>query len=100
MDRTPSDELQLDYAGVFARHGMFMSRLFLQYQPPPGKSRLAADILCDMLPGQRPYKKDGATEWWDGYRFQTGVLIDDFGGDPDRFSTGQPTIDHVLRWTD
>jgi len=117
IDQEPYDALLLQYGAVLARHGAFVDRLFLHYQPPPlwrdvrcavfygdtrtGKSRLAVDILCDLFPGQRPYKKDGATKWWDGYRFQKGVLIDDFEGDAhSTFSSSRPTIDHMLRWTD
>jgi hypothetical protein len=87
---------------VLARHAaVFMDRLLLQYQPPPswravravvffgdtrtGKSRLAADILRSLFPGQRPYSQHQVV----GRLSRKGVIMDDFGGDAAN-PAGQP----------
>lgn len=42
--------------------------------------------------GDTAYSKDPRTKWWDGYRGQEHVIIDEFRGVVD--------ISHILRWTD
>lgn len=42
--------------------------------------------------GENAYTKDPNTKWWDGYRGQKRVIIDEF--------TGLISINHVLRWLD
>lgn len=52
-----------------------------------GKSRRAWDEA-----GLEAYPKDPRTKWWDGYRGQQHVVIDEFRGDIG--------ISHILRWLD
>jgi len=52
-----------------------------------GKSRRAWEEA-----GLDAYPKDPRTKFWDGYRGQNNVVIDEFRGDID--------IAHMLRWTD
>lgn len=52
-----------------------------------GKSRRAWDEA-----GLEAYPKDPRTKWWDGYRGQPNVVIDEFRGDIG--------ISHILRWLD
>lgn len=52
-----------------------------------GKSRRAWDEA-----GMGAYPKDPRTKWWDGYRGQRNVVIDEFRGSID--------IAHMLRWLD
>lgn len=42
--------------------------------------------------GEGAYIKDPCTKWWDGYRGQTKVIIDEF--------TGLINLPHLLRWFD
>lgn len=42
--------------------------------------------------GIEAYPKDPRTKWWDGYRNQKNIVIDEFRGDID--------ISHILRWLD
>lgn len=42
--------------------------------------------------GLQAYAKDPRTKWWDGYRGQENVIIDEFRGTVD--------ISHILRWLD
>lgn len=42
--------------------------------------------------GIQAYPKDPRTKWWDGYRNQKNIVIDEFRGDID--------ISHILRWLD
>lgn len=42
--------------------------------------------------GELVYVKDPNTKWWDGYRGQENVIIDEF--------TGVIAINHILRWLD
>lgn len=52
-----------------------------------GKSRRAWELA-----GWSAYPKDPRTKFWDGYRGQRNVVVDEFRGDID--------ISHLLRWTD
>lgn len=52
-----------------------------------GKSRTAWKLA-----GMGAYPKDPRTKFWDGYRDQTNVVIDEFRGAID--------LSHILRWTD
>lgn len=52
-----------------------------------GKSHDAWETL-----GLHAYPKDPRTKFWDGYRNQEGVIIDEFRGAID--------VSHILRWTD
>jgi len=52
-----------------------------------GKSRTAWDEL-----GLDSYCKDPRSKFWDGYRDQRNVIVDEFRGSID--------IAHILRWTD
>lgn len=42
--------------------------------------------------GLQAYSKDPLTKWWDGYRHQEHVIIDEF--------RGVINISHLLRWLD
>jgi hypothetical protein len=42
--------------------------------------------------GEEAYIKSSSNKWWDGYRGQTRVIIDEFDG--------QIGITHLLRWMD
>lgn len=52
-----------------------------------GKSRLAWEQA-----GLGAYPKDPSTKWWDGYRDQEHVVIDEF--------RGRIAVEHLLRWFD
>jgi len=52
-----------------------------------GKSRRAWDEA-----GLLAYPKDPSTKWWDGYRGNAEVIIDEF--------RGRIAIEHILRWLD
>lgn len=52
-----------------------------------GKSRRAWEEA-----GSNAYPKDPRTKWWDGYRGEENVIIDEFRGSID--------ISHMLRWLD
>ncbi len=52
-----------------------------------GKSRRAWDEA-----GLEAYAKDPRSKWWDGYRGEENVIIDEFRGTID--------ISHILRWFD
>lgn len=55
-----------------------------------GKTRAAYAEAKDVE--EHPYWKDACTKWWDGYRGQRAVIIDEFGG--------LINILHLLRWLD
>lgn len=55
-----------------------------------GKTRRAWDEA--MALGDRPYIKNPNTKWWDGYRGQKNVIIDEFSGRID--------ISYLLTWLD
>lgn len=55
--------------------------------PGTGKSHLAWEQA-----GQDAYPKDPCTKFWDGYRGQSHVVIDEF--------RGTVSISHILRWFD
>lgn len=52
-----------------------------------GKSKLAWEEA-----GMEAYCKDPRSKWWDGYKGETNVIIDEFRGIID--------ISHILRWLD
>jgi len=52
-----------------------------------GKSRLAWDQATFSA-----YPKDPSTKWWDGYRGQENVVLDEF--------RGRIAVEHLLRWLD
>lgn len=55
-----------------------------------GKSRRAwQEAMAD---GEMPFIKNPNTKWWDGYRGQKNVIIDEF--------TGRIDISYLLLWTD
>lgn len=56
-------------------------------KPGTGKSREAHRLMPDA------YIKDPRTKWWNGYRLEKEVIIDDFG-------PGGIDINHLLRWFD
>lgn len=55
--------------------------------PGTGKSRRAHEEM------PRAYIKEPRTKWWNGYKLETDVIIDDFG--PNGID-----INHLLRWFD
>lgn len=55
-----------------------------------GKTRTAYKEAQEVE--KHPYWKDACTKWWDGYRGQRAVIIDEFGG--------LINILHLLRWLD
>lgn len=56
-------------------------------KPGTGKSRKAHEEM------PTAYVKDPRTKWWNGYMFESNVIIDDFG-------PGGIDINHLLRWFD
>lgn len=65
-------------------HGRFY---FINFRTGTGKSRRAWEEA-----GLQAYSKDPRTKWWDGYKGESNVVIDEFRGTID--------ISHILRWFD
>lgn len=96
IDNIPAD-IEIRYYGNIKR--IMMDNMSPEYRPdikvivlcgPPGtgKTRLAHSMLnLDF------YDKMPTTKWWDGYKGQTDVLIDDFDGESIGFT-------HLKRWFD
>ena len=57
-----------------------------------GKSHTAWEQASAINPGEQPYVKAPTTKWWDGYRGQKSVIMDEF--------TGLIELSHLQRWMD
>ena len=92
-----------EFPGAYYFTGSTMLRNYLSLQEPKyrsgievfwfygvpgsGKSKKAHEDLPDA------YIKDPRTKWWNGYKLEDSVIIDDFG-------PGGIDINHLLRWFD
>jgi len=77
--------IQKDYSHALPRNGV-AAKVFWGLTGT-GKSHRAWEEA-----GQGAYIKNPSTKWWDGYRGEEDVLIDEF--------TGQIGITYLLRWLD
>lgn len=77
----------MDYAKPVTRE---KQEIIVLYGPTgTGKSKFAFDpVNC----GDNYYLKQPLTKWWDGYRSQETIIMDEF--------RGVIAISHFLRWTD
>lgn len=49
-------------------------------------------VILNLNLGLSAYSKDPRSKWWDGYRSQSNIVIDEFRGTID--------VSHILRWLD
>lgn len=88
---------------VYVRHYSTLKRIRIDHCQPPfrhgisvlvywGGSGLGKTRRAWHEAGEEAYIKDPCTKWWDGYRGQKRVIIDEF--------TGVINIAHILRWID
>lgn len=94
LDEIPADILVRCYSQISRISKDFMApvaveRIINVYwgRTGSGKSRRAWDEA-----GLLSYPKDPSTKWWDGYRGQENVVIDEF--------RGRIAVEHLLRWFD
>lgn len=103
--RSAAKEGRLDDipADVYVRHYGSLKRIRIDHCQPPfrhgitvhvywGGSGLGKTRRAWEEAGEKAYIKDPCTKWWDGYRGQKKVIIDEF--------TGLINIAHLLRWID
>lgn len=100
--RAQTGDLEGIPGDVYVRYYGNLRRIYSDYQQPiamerscrvywgasgVGKSRRAWDEA-----GLEAYSKNPRTKWWDGYRGQSNVVIDEFRGGID--------VSYLLRWLD
>lgn len=94
------DEIDAD---VFVRHYSSLKRIRVDYAEPVwrneievfvywGGSGLGKTRRAWHEAGEKTYVKDPCTKWWDGYKGEENVIIDEF--------SGVIAINHILRWLD
>lgn len=90
-------------ANVYVQHYTTLKRIAVDHCQPEwrpeikvmcywGGSGLGKTRRAWFEAGENVYIKDPCTKWWDGYRGQENVIIDEF--------TGTISINHILRWLD
>lgn len=103
VEREDLDSFKEANPGVWAFDGARLCRNYFEFtkpierpdirviwlcgKPGVGKSRLAHELL------PTAYLKDPRTKWWNGYRLERTVIMDDFG------KLGID-LNHLLRWFD
>lgn len=94
LDAIPSDILVRNYSNLRRIHSDYQEPVGIQREivcywgaTGAGKSRRAWEEA-----GLDAYPKDPRTKFWDGYRGQEHVVVDEFRGGID--------IAHILRWCD
>jgi len=94
------DEIPPD---VLIRHYSSIKRIRVDYVQPVWRDNVSVRVYWGGSglgktrrawheAGDEVYVKDPNTKWWDGYRGQKNVIIDEF--------TGIIAINHILRWLD
>lgn len=88
---------------IFIRHYSSLKRIRVDYADPVWRDNVQTFVYWGGTglgktrrawheAGGTVYVKDPNTKWWDGYKGQENVLIDEF--------TGLVAINHILRWID
>lgn len=88
---------------VFVRHYTSLKRIRVDYTEPIWRENIEVSIYWGGTAlgktrrawheaGSDVYVKDPNTKWWDGYKGEANVIIDEF--------TGVIAINHILRWLD
>lgn len=90
-------------ADVFIRHYTSLKRIRVDYAEPIWRENIEVFVYWGGTglgktrrawheAGKNVYVKDPNTKWWDGYKGEECIIIDEF--------TGIIAINHILRWMD
>lgn len=103
-EKAKAGDLDSIDSSVFVGHYNNLKRIRSDYVTPPRRDNVTFHIFWGLTGSgksfrayseatqdeETPYFKSSSNKWWDGYRGEQNVVVDEF--------EGKISVDHILRW--